>query len=221
MSGDPFANLTDTVQDRKQREGLARKQKWIAFWASLGATVLMAVATGLGAAAGGLVVNRNPGVALDHILGGIVCGLSGGVFLFLGALWRITRQTLVNDTVGIEEDIDVGATLFWATVSGAAVFGSIGASLGLTGKGEFRTRNRRVCDRRYGGYPDSSYHAARHSTPEESHGFRLYSLSAVMRFTLEVRAHAYLPGVRTSGARRDCVSRLRLLARGRQASSRT
>lgn len=137
MADDPFGGLSDTFQDRKQRGGRFRKQKWVAFWASLGATVLMAVATGLGAAAGGLVADPDSRIALDRLLGGVVCGLAGGVFFFLGALWRITRQTLVNDAVGLKEEADVGSTLFWAAVAGAAVFGSGGGALGLAGKGGY------------------------------------------------------------------------------------
>ncbi|MBN9120620.1 MAG: hypothetical protein J0I06_15955 [Planctomycetes bacterium] len=139
MSGDPFSGLTDTFQDRKRRGGRARarKQKWVAFWASLGATVLVAVSTGAGGACGGWAVERAPANVLDRLAGGAVCGLAGGAFLFLAALWRTTRRTVVNDALGIEEDVDVGATLFWAAVAGAALFGSLGASRGLAGKGAF------------------------------------------------------------------------------------
>lgn len=139
MSGDPFSGLTDSIQERKQRGARARKQKWTAFGASLGATIVMAVATGVGATmGGGLVADRGSEVATDRLFGGVVCGLAGGVLSFLGALWRITRQTLVDDAVGLKEEaIDVGATLFWSAVAGAAVFGSAGGALGLAGKGGY------------------------------------------------------------------------------------
>ncbi len=137
MSDEPFSGLTHSFQDRKQREGRARKQKWMAFWTSLGAMVLVAGATGVGGAGGGWIVERDSGNVVDRLLGGIVCGLAGGAFLFLAALWRVTRQSLVNDVLGTKEDIDIGAKLFWATVAGAALLGSIGAALGLAGKRAF------------------------------------------------------------------------------------
>jgi hypothetical protein len=138
MSSDPFAGLTETFQDRKQRDSLIRKQKWMAFWASLGATALVATATGVGGACGGWIVERNPSNVLDRVQGGMVCGLAGGVFLFISALWWVMRKSVVNDVLGVEKEIDIGATLFWAAVAGAIQFGSVGAALGLTGKGTFR-----------------------------------------------------------------------------------
>ncbi len=138
MSGDPFANLTDTRQDRKERDGRLRKQRWTAFWAALGATVLVAVAAGLGAAGGGWPASRDTSAALDRLLGGAVYGLAGGVFFFLGALWRVMRRSVINEVFGTPEDIDVGAVLFWATVAGTAIFGTIGAAVGLAGQSAMR-----------------------------------------------------------------------------------
>jgi hypothetical protein len=55
-------------------------------------------------------------------------------FLLFFALWRVMRRVVVNEVVGDEENIDIAATLFWATVVGAILFGSIGTALGLAGK---------------------------------------------------------------------------------------
>ncbi len=135
MSGDPFASLTDTVRDRRQREDHFRRQRWVAFRLSLAAILLITVATGAGAACGGWFTERDIGTATDRLLGGTVCGLAGGVFSLLSALWRLTRRSVIKDVLGERENIDIGATLFWTTAAGTAFFGCLGATRGLTGKG--------------------------------------------------------------------------------------
>ncbi|VTR95817.1 unnamed protein product [Gemmata massiliana] len=138
MSGDPFSGLSDTFQDRKQRDGRVRKQKWIAFWVALGVAVLVAVAAGLGAAFGGWATERDARIALDRIAGGVLCGLFGGALFFTAALWGLMRQSVFNDTRGDRTDEHAGTILFWSTIMGTALFGIAGATLGLTAQGAAR-----------------------------------------------------------------------------------
>lgn len=139
MPDDPFAGMTDTFQDRKERGIRARKeirkQLLRAFAVSVGATILVVVATGAGGASGGWIFEQGAGRVLDRFLGGIICGLAGGVFFFCFALWRVMRRLIVDEVLGNAEEVDIGATLFWATIVGAILFGSVGAALGLAGSG--------------------------------------------------------------------------------------
>lgn len=133
MSNDLFGGLADSVRDRKQRDDRFRKQKWRAFWLSLGATVLTAVATGIGGACGGWFVERDSGASLDRFLGGVVYGFAGGVFFFLVALYSLVRRAVVNEVHSEREEGDAGAALFWATVVGTILCGSLGTYIGLAG----------------------------------------------------------------------------------------
>jgi hypothetical protein len=142
MGDDPFSGLTDTFQARQQRATLARKQlreqQWRAFGLSIGATALVAAATGVGGASGGWVIEQNASPVRDCFLGGLVCGLVGGVFFFFFALWRVMRRVVIDEVLGDAVQIDIGATLFWAAVTGAILLGSTGATLGLAGRGGWR-----------------------------------------------------------------------------------
>ena len=142
MGDDPFSGLTDTFQDRQQRAALAskqlRKQQWKAFGISIGVTILVAAATGVGGAGGGWAIEQDAGPVRDRFLGGLVCGLVGGVFFFSFALWWVVRRGVIDDVLGDAGQIDLGATLFWTAVTGAVLLGSNGATLGLAGRGGWR-----------------------------------------------------------------------------------
>lgn len=136
MHEDLFAGLTDTAHDRNQRKNLVR-QKWIAFWSALGAIVLMAAAAGIGGAVGASLFEHRPGVLLDHVLGGLVGGFSGGLICFLWMLYRLVRRSVLDEVFDGKEEVNVGASLFWTTVAGTGLFGCAGASGGLIGGGAF------------------------------------------------------------------------------------
>jgi hypothetical protein len=142
MAHDPFAGMTDTFLDRTQRVSLPRRelrnQQWRAFGISIGVMILVAAATGLGGAIGGWVIEQNLKLVSDRFLGGAVCGLLGGFFSFCYALWRVMRRVVLEEILGEDVQIDIGATLFWATVAGAVLFGSLGATLGLAGRADWR-----------------------------------------------------------------------------------
>jgi hypothetical protein len=104
----------------------------------LSATILVTAATSIGGAGCGWVVERNADLVRDRFLGGMICGFLGGVFLLFSAMWRVMRRVVVNEVLNDQEHIDIGATLFWATVAGAILFGSVGAALGFAMKGGWR-----------------------------------------------------------------------------------
>src|ERR1700722_6550920 len=140
MLGDPFADLTDTMQDRKKRDNLVRRQKLIAAGSSLGAILLVALSTGVGGALGGWIIEKDPGNLLDRFLGGMSLGLVGGVFCFLMAFGRYIRKSILKEVRGGRENIDVGSMMFWAMLVGTASFGTWGATVGYSGKGAFDLR---------------------------------------------------------------------------------
>jgi hypothetical protein len=140
MSGDPFAGLTHTIQERKELDSRVRKQRWIAFLISLGAIVLIAAATGVGGGLGGWAIERDSGNVLDRFLGGLTLGLAGGVFYFLLVIGRYMRKSVVKEVRGEKEKIDIAAVMFWGAIAGTAIFGIRGATVGYSGKVAFDLR---------------------------------------------------------------------------------
>ena len=138
MSENPFTGMAEPHHDRWRREEQLRRQRRAAFWVALGATALVALAAGVGGAVGGWAATGEPGNTLTTILGGLAGGTVGGVAFFVSALWRITREVVANEVFGGGDEIDIGATLFWSAVGGAALGGFVGALWSSGRDTEFR-----------------------------------------------------------------------------------
>src|SRR5258708_35130989 len=87
MSDNPFEGLNDPVKERVRRESDRRKQRWVAFWASLAAVASVAACTGFGGAIGERLGGGGSRSAINPLIRGNVGGLVRGKRAFLYFPW--------------------------------------------------------------------------------------------------------------------------------------